>query len=278
MDVYCKKNDTQGRQKREKPETTKLKINQAQKISKRARRQRKKEARRKSKEEQVRQNLVGKLGDVYIWSGVDPESKYAFKDVIGTRERPFGLKLVELIRDMRSNPEAKLLIQNDGYDVYEGIIKECFAEEVYSYFNNRRNEKVPIDVKMPKNILHTVVNKKRNSQGEIEEVELKIVYGKPEDILSVLKKHNPTQGINTCYIERQNLNKRHFNARLRRKTLAFSKDYDCLNAQLNLQRMYANFCWKHRTLSKVNPTSPAMYINATDRIWELKELLFQKIY
>ncbi len=42
---------------------------------------------------------------------------------------------------------------------------ECFAEKVYSYFNNRRNEYIPKNVKMPKNILYTILKKKRNNHG-----------------------------------------------------------------------------------------------------------------
>ncbi len=62
--------------------------------------------------------------------------------------------------------------------------------------------------------------------------------------------------------------------------MAFSKDYNCLVAQLNLQRIYTNFCWSHHTLTKQRktPTSPAMYIGATDRVLELKDIFFYSLF
>ena len=280
MVIHSKKNDTSSRQKKEKPETTKLVVNRKKQFSKKIRRQIKKKNREAFKKKKIMQNKEGRVGDVWIWSGIDPESKYQFPDIVGTRSRVFGKRLVETIKTMRQNINEKLLVQSDDYDVYVGIIKECFADEVYSFFQNRDKQKVPMKVKMPDNILYTVLKKKRNSQGVVEEIEAKIIFGKPDEILKVLKDHNPTQGINTSYIERQNYNRRHFNARLRRKTMAFSKDYDCLVAQLNLQRIYANFCWPHHTLTKQQnvPTSPAMYIGSANVILEMKDIFFYAIY
>lgn len=250
------------------------------KFNKHQRRKQKQKNRQQHKDHLEKTGKEGKYGEVWNWSAIDPVSKYRFKDVVGTRKRKSGLTLFENIKAKRSNVLADLLIQSDNYDAYEGVIKECFAEKIFNYRTNRDGAKVPNQVKMPDNILYTVLTKKRSSQGEIEEVGGKIVFGTEERILNVLKAHNATHGINTSFIERDNLNKRHFNGRLRRKTIAYSKEYDCLVAQLDLQRVYANFCWSQRTLRKQygRHTSPAMAINATDHIWSFDEIFRMKIY
>ncbi|MCP4049506.1 MAG: hypothetical protein GY730_02215 [bacterium] len=278
MDIHSKKNDTCSRKKGAKKETVKLECN-LKKIDKKKRHKYKRENTKKFYEYLKSNNLEGKLGEAWVWSGIDPESKYLFPDIVGTRKRNTGIQLVKRIKEKRANSKDKLLIQTDDYDVYAGMIKEVFASKIKTFFRNHRNEIVPKDVEMPENILYAVLKKKRSNAGEIEEIAPKIVFGKDKDILAVLKSHNSTQGINTSYIERNNLNRRLFNARLRRKTITISKDYDCLIAQLNLQRIYANFCWNHHTLSKQfgSPTTPAMAIGKTKGRWNLIDIFFYPI-
>ena len=274
MDIYSKKNDTSSGKKKEKPETQELKVNVVKKLSQKERRIYKKKQREKTAERIRKNNLEGKYGEVWVWSGIDPESKYIFPDATGTRKRKTGKKLMEAIEMMRKDSNKDLLIQTDNYDAYETIVKQVYARETESYRRSREGEILPKKVKMPENINYTVLCKQRNSQGEIEEVSAKIVFGDEQKILKILKDHNPTQGLNTAYIERTNLNRRHFNARLRRKTIAYSKAYDCLVAQLNLQRIYYNFCWAHHTLKKIkgHKVSPAMYIGVTDKILNFKNI------
>lgn len=202
-----------------------------------------------------------------------------FPDVIGSRRRKYGKQLVEKLKERRQNIQADLLFQTDNYDAYENIIKECFAENILSWTTDGNGEKIPRQVKMPENILYTVLTKTRDKNGEVEAVAGKVVLGQSDRILKVLNEYNPTHGINTSFIERQNLNRRLFNGRLRRKTIAYSKNYDCMVAQLNLQRVYANFCWSHHTLKKLHgyEMSPAMAISATDYIWKLEQIFWYRI-
>lgn len=171
-------------------------------------------------------------------------------------------------------------MQTDNYDVYESELKEFYGTSIYQkYLKNGRPVENSIKWKIPKNLLYAILAKKRNSTGEVEEVEARIKFGTEKKILKILNGHNPTQGINTAYIERSNLNRRHFNARLRRKTISFSKNYENLCAQVNLQRIHNNFCWAHHTLSPQFgcPTSPVMAIGLTKKIWSLAEVFFYQI-
>lgn len=222
--------------------------------------------------------MNGKLGEVWVWSAIDPENKYLFPDFVGERKRKIGRKVLNEIKSRRKNTDDLLLIQTDGYDLYKELVIDAFATKKINQVK-RRGEMVTVTAEMPENILFCMLQKKRDDFGNIDAIDVKVIFGNEDKILKVLKNHNPTQGINTSYIERSNLNRRLFNSRLRRKTLSFSKNYNCLVAQLNLQRIYANFCWNHHTLRKKYgiPTSPAMAIEATNHIWSLNEIFFYPI-
>ena len=245
------------------------------KLSKDKRRQYKKANREAHKEKLMQGEQEGRYGEVWVWSAIDPVSKYLFPDAIGSRTQQCGIEVLQTVRARRKNIHDLLLIQSDNFGSYESLIKTCFSQEVLQWKHKRNGEKIPVKIKMPDHILYAVLQKKRNQQGEIEEIDSRVVFGTPDKILQVLQAHNPTHGINTSFIERLNLNRRLFNSRLRRKTLTFSKDYHCFKAQLNLQRVYANFCWSHHSLKKINhsPMSPAMAIGATQRIWSLADIL-----
>ena len=75
--------------------------------------------------------------------------------------------------------------------------------------------------------------------------------------------------IETTYIERFNGTLRQWCKRLARKTYAFSKRWDMLEAMLALNFAHYNFCRKHRTLK----ITPAMAAGLTDHVWSVEELL-----
>ena len=96
-------------------------------------------------------------------------------------------------------------------------------------------------------------------------------YGNPEEI--------PQKSISTSFLERQNLTIRLDNARLTRKTLAFSKDQNDFRAQLALYLAYANLVREHRplhlpinelvqgkTCRRWAPRMPAMSAGCTDHV------------
>ncbi|MDR2461810.1 MAG: IS1 family transposase [Mycoplasmataceae bacterium] len=92
--------------------------------------------------------------------------------------------------------------------------------------------------------------------------------------------------ISTTLIERENLNLRHDNKRLSRKTIAYSKKDKWLQSNLDLYKSFHNFVKTHHSLKKMNlqkikdnvwkkykNMTPIMSIGLTDHIWSLKELL-----
>ena len=117
--------------------------------------------------------------------------------------------------------------------------------------------------------------KQRDEHGRLQGVELKAIWGSKAELLELL-------GKSTAYIERSNLTARIFNARLTRKTLAFSKEVHAHNDAVTWEDAYYNWIRPHKSLRlevqddptrKWLPCTPAMAAGLTDHIWTVKELL-----
>jgi len=118
--------------------------------------------------------------------------------------------------------------------------------------------------------------KHRDEHGHLQSIELKAVWGTLDELISLL-------GESTAYVERDNLTTRLFNARLTRKTLAFSKDLRFHRAAMIWEDAYYNLVRPHKSLrlpatheasnTKWIRRTPAMAAGLTDHIWTVKELL-----
>ena len=117
--------------------------------------------------------------------------------------------------------------------------------------------------------------KHRDEHGRLEKIELKAVWGQLDELIELL-------GESTAYIERSNLTTRLFNARLTRKTLAFSKEVKLHRAAVIWEDAYYNLVRPHKSLrlragentsTKWIPRTPALAAGLTDHIWTVKELL-----
>ena len=115
---------------------------------------------------------------------------------------------------------------------------------------------------------------KERSGSRVTGVHIKVVYGDPDDVLTLLGGH-------TAYVERTTLTSRQMNGRLVRTTLSYSKPLAALNAAgawedwvytltrsvdtLALAVQIGQQRWKRQT--------PAMAAKLIDHIWSIKELL-----
>jgi hypothetical protein len=116
---------------------------------------------------------------------------------------------------------------------------------------------------------------KQRKKGRVVGIKVRVVFGDPEATLQLL-------GRSTAYIERTHLTMRHFNGRLARKTLAFSKDVAMYRASAAWEDLVYNVARPLKTLrvaADADPRrrwrsrSPAMAAGLTDHIWTVKELL-----
>jgi hypothetical protein len=123
--------------------------------------------------------------------------------------------------------------------------------------------------------LYLQMVKERDEHGRLQGIHLQAVWGNQEELVELL-------GKSTAYIERSNLTTRLFNARLTRKTLAFSKDVKLHEAAVTWEDAYYNWMRPHKSLRveladdprrKWAQRTPAMAASLTDHIWTVKELL-----
>jgi hypothetical protein len=117
--------------------------------------------------------------------------------------------------------------------------------------------------------------KHRDQYGHLENIELKAVWGKLDELIELL-------GESTAYVERDHLTTRLFNARLTRKTLAFSKAVLLHRASVIWEDAYHNLVRPHKSLrlqatektgAKWIQRTPGLAAGLTDHIWTVKELL-----
>lgn len=115
----------------------------------------------------------------------------------------------------------------------------------------------------------------RDEKGRLLAIEERVIFGEEETVRKLL-------GKSTAYIERTHLTMRHFNARLTRKSLAFSKKLTLHRAAAAFQDAVYNFVRPLKTLRvecfddprrRWQPRTPAMAAGLTDVIWTVKELL-----
>jgi hypothetical protein len=167
--------------------------------------------------------------------------------------------------------EAIPLWVSDGLDAYSAaLLSRHHVVEIYPRTGKRGQPRKPKMVACP-TLRYSQVVKQRDNKGHLVGVSKRAVFG---DV--------PLKDIHTIYIERYNLNLRHENRCLTRKTIAFSKDIVWLERQMHLYQVYFNLVrpqgglrqrldgdgmvkWKHR--------SRAESANLTDHMWTLRELM-----
>jgi IS1 family transposase len=167
---------------------------------------------------------------------------------------------------------------SDGFDAYGEALKDRHANlTTYPRTGKRGRPRKPrLDVSPQ--LRYAQVVKQRDDRHSITGVYKRSVYGEVN-----------LETVSTVYIERHNLNLRHENRRLTRKTCAFSKQVEGLKAQMLVYQAYFNFVRFHRGLrhylSSCEPgnrlgqfDTPAVAASLTDHPWLLKELMTKKIY
>lgn len=165
----------------------------------------------------------------------------------------------------------------DGLDAYGNALKKRHHMiQTFPRTGKRGRPRRPKLVAHPQ-LHYGQVVKQRDERYRITHVEKRVVYGPV-----------PLANINTSCIERQNLNFRHENRRLTRKTIAFSKKDVGLKARMTLYQAYFNLVRSHRGLNIRIPVhdsgslrwqkrTPAVAAGLTDHIRSFYELMHKKI-
>ena len=171
----------------------------------------------------------------------------------------------------RGHPEEPPPLISDGWGGIDDALIQVYGR-VPEYSGQGRP---PTRPKPAQDWLYLQMIKHRDEQGHLIDIELKAVWGKLGELIALL-------GKSTAYIERSNLTTRIFNARLTRKTLAFSKHVDFHEAAVIWEDAYYNWIHPHKSLRlevkddpdrKWSLRTPGMAAGLTDHIWTVKELL-----
>ena len=171
----------------------------------------------------------------------------------------------------RGHPEAPPPTISDGW----GGIDEAMIE-VYGQVPQYKGRGRPPTKKCPQPGWQYLQMVKQRRNGRVVGTVLRVIYGDEAEVLALL-------GSSTAYIERTHLTMRHFNSRLVRKTLAFSKELEMYRAAAAWEDLCYNLTRPLKTLRlelvgdpkrRWCPQTPAMAAGLTDHVWAVKELLF----
>lgn len=170
----------------------------------------------------------------------------------------------------RGHPLAPPPTVSDGW----GGIREAMVE-VYGQVPPYSGHGRPPRQKQPQPGWQYLQVVKIRQQGRVTGTQLRVIYGDQAEVLALF-------GQSTAYIERTHLTMRHFNGRLVRKTLAFSKELAMYKASAAWEDLVYNLARPLKTLRlelfgdparRWLPRTPAMVAGLTDHIWTVKELL-----
>jgi IS1 family transposase len=211
------------------------------------------------------------LGEQWDFVALDPDSRLVLSVVVGKR---VGETAVMLLEDAKRRLGGKTpeLITSDEWSAYPEAIREVFGREVTPEPTGKPGRPAGPRVEVPAGLNYATVHKTR-AKGRVVSVATRIVMG----LMAVVVKLLGGGKVNTSYIERQNATDRHQNARKRRKTYCFSKDWEMHEAMTDYTMYSYNFCWPVRTLrekgsgGRWRQRTPAMVAGLTDRVWSLKE-------
>ncbi len=216
----------------------------------------------------------------WIWVSFATEHRLILAHVVGPRNQASANTLIQRT-DKRITGELPLFV-SDGLNHYSIALTKQYHVTV-TFPKTEKRGRVGKSKEVPRPDLRYAQVVKYREGGRVVDVTKRVVFGNEENI--------PEEQISTSHIERQNLNFRHENKRLSRKTLAFSKKDGPLDDHIKVYIAYHTFCRPHRALEipdrkritgKVfrlkKKRTPAMSAGLTNHVWSLRELLNIKWY
>ena len=200
---------------------------------------------------------------------IDTDTRLRVARGIGKTETEASIEVFQALK-RRGHPDAPPPTVSDGW----GGIDEAMVE-VYGKVPEYGGRGRPPTLKRPLPGWQYLQVIKKRKNGRVVGTRLRVNYGNQEEVLKLL-------GQSTAYVERTHLTMRHFNSRLVRKTLAFSKAVAMYRAAATWEDVYYNLGRPLKTLRlelfddphrRWLPRTPAMAAALTDHVWTVKELL-----
>lgn len=213
-------------------------------------------------------------GDCWDHVAYDPESRLVLKVIAGKRS---SNNVMKVVRHAKSQLQGRTpsLITSDNYGPYAKVIELTFSNPPRPIPSGQGKKRPPDPPRLPVNFA-TV--SKTIEKGRVVEIKPQIVLGTKKSVAAALKRSKVSSKVNTSFLERYNATDRHRNARKKRRTYCFSKDWDIHRAVGAFIHYSYNFCWPVRTLrirndDKCQERTPAMAAGLADHVWTMREWL-----
>jgi IS1 family transposase len=203
------------------------------------------------------------IGDVYLWTALDKETKLVATHLVGKRSADNARKLMMDLASRLWWPSATssdarnfaqpgyrkiIQISCDGFNAYPEAVDLAFGP--YAKFG-------------------TIIKDFRNASlpytpSEMVGTKRRAVFGMSE---------SEERSICTSHVERHNLTVRTLLKRFTRLSLGFSKKLENLQAACSMFMAFYNWCWRTRDAINGGLRVPAaMLAGVTDRLWSFEDL------
>ncbi len=161
-----------------------------------------------------------------FWRGtaIDMDTRLRVGRAIGKTEEEVAEQIMAQLRT-RGHSDAPPAITTDGNGSYREAMLETWGQVPKDSGRGR-----PPTRKQPQPGWQYLQVVKHRSGSRVTRVSIHVVYGNPEEVLSLLGQH-------TAYVERTHLTSRQMNGRLVRKTLSYSKQSGHVESGLGLGRL-----------------------------------------
>jgi IS1 family transposase len=195
------------------------------------------------KKKRVKPGDPESVGEHWIYVGLHTMSRLVVSFLVAKRNAE---NTQVFINDLRRRLVVMPEIASDGWQPYVDAIAVNFGAPNYARLKkNYTNRPWPPEGAPAEPLKEPFIKKE-------------IIFGAPD-----------LDAASTSYVERSNGTARAWNARLHRRTLAFSKDLPHHKAAVALVYTWYNFCHVVRTLK----VTPAMAAGITDHLWDREEFL-----
>ncbi|HXP77926.1 MAG TPA: IS1 family transposase [Stellaceae bacterium] len=183
-----------------------------------------------------------RVGDMWTFVALDPESKLVPAYRVGKRTKPHA---VAFMTDLSERLANRVQISSDALKSYVDAVERAFGADVDYGQAVKFYEAEPI-------------GPGRYSPPRVVSQEKSVIVGDPD------QRH-----ISTSLVERQNLTMRMSMRRFTRLTNAFSKKVENLQAAVALHFAHYNLVRVHKSLR----VTPAMAAGVENRLWSIEELV-----
>jgi IS1 family transposase len=225
----------------------------------------------------------------WVWVAIDPESKLLVTLDLGQRTLAMAQRVVHHIRQVLA-PGCLPLFLTDGLKEYGTALVTHWGHWVQPPRSQARGpQPKPRWLPQPELLYAQVVKTYRRQR--LVRMRPRVVFGTLARVTQVLAPRG--WHLNTAFVERLNLTRRHHVAAVGRRVMTVSKSAGGLRSQLQLYHAHYNFCLPHASLrvrlAPPLPTSgkgsakrwqsctPAMAASLTDHVWTLREVLLFRV-